>query len=574
MTEDRVNHEAWPQRVFLLMAVGAVLAWAFYQLADRAWDSAREPLRLAGASAVAVGGLVFAFTLERLRWLWSALFALSCAIVASGIVYWNEGPEGWRFASLILFLFIAAPLFQLVRDEGRWRLDQRPIHAHAWSNGVLWGAAWLFVLVVVLLTFLLAQLFGLIGIEAVKKLVETEWFMAMLIGGSLGAVIGLLRDRDEVVGVLQRIVTILLSTLTPLLAVALGLFILSLPFTGLEPLWRQTRDTTPILLGSALVAFFFTNATIGNAPDQEPRNPIFRYGALILALVMLPLAVIAAISTGLRIGQYGLTPDRLWAVVCIAAVIAYGAAYWLAVARARSRWPDAARTSNVVLAIGLCGLALLLATPLIDFGAFSTRDQVHRLVSGKVAADKFDWRALAFDFGPSGRKALEQLQRSGPTAAVRTQAKAALAFKSRWDMPDVEEQTKKREALAKARVLPRQVALPPALAEALGKEYGCVGERPCTILYAEGAEEAVLVSQPDCVTWSSNEQKTCSASTIVFRRTDSGWARVDQGQESDGERPERVKTMRGGWAAGKVEIREVKRRQVFVGGEPAGDAFK
>jgi len=45
MTEDRVNHEPWPARVFVLMAGGALMAWTFYQLLDSDWGGAHEPLR-------------------------------------------------------------------------------------------------------------------------------------------------------------------------------------------------------------------------------------------------------------------------------------------------------------------------------------------------------------------------------------------------------------------------------------------------------------------------------------------------------------------------------------------------
>jgi hypothetical protein len=58
-------------------------------------------------------------------------------------------------------------------------------------------------------------------------------------------------------------------------------------------------------------------------------------------------------------------------------------------------------------------LALLLSTPLANFGAISTRDQLARLASGKVSPEQFDWAALRFDFGPAGRRALERLASSG-----------------------------------------------------------------------------------------------------------------------------------------------------------------
>jgi hypothetical protein len=87
----------------------------------------------------------------------------------------------------------------------------------------------------------------------------------------------------------------------------------------------------------------------------------------------------------------------------------------------------------------VCGVALLLATPLVSFNAISTRDQVARLEAGKVSPDKFDWAALAFDFGEPGRRALERLKtalQSNRGQRSRVLATAAKA-KTRWDLSEM-----------------------------------------------------------------------------------------------------------------------------------------
>ena len=586
MENDRLDHEPWPLRAGILLVLGALCGLAIHLLlqeTDYRWTE--EPLRLAGASFIAVAGIALAFTLERLRWHWSPVFALACGLVAGGLVYWNDGPQGWRFASLIFAIGVAAPLFQVARDEGRWHLAQRPLHAHAWSNLVLWCAAWVFTAIVFMLTFLLGQLFGLIGIDFIKHLIEQDWFGWVLAGAALGAGIGLLRDRDRVLGMLQRVVTVVLSMLTPILAIALALFLLSLPFTGLGPLWEETRATTPILLGWAAVSVIFTVATIGNSTDEEPDNAILRIGALILALVILPLAVIAAISTWSRIEQHGFTPDRLWAVTFVMIAGAYGLAYLVSIIPGRRAWPDRIRQTNVWLAVGLCGVALLLATPLIDFGAISTQDQLARLESGKVKLEKFDWRALAFDFGPSGRKALEQMKHSGKTEALRRSAATALAYESRWEVPEAGVQAERREALAGMRVLPTKVAVPPALIDRIAAGYFCNKRNPCSIYYTEGADWALAIGAPSCtitpqkgetrlvLTVDSERPPACVAKVMVYYRSGDDWSRnVPAKAETVPEQVERQ--VDEAWGKGQVEIRPVDRRQLFVGGQSVGEPFE
>src|SRR5436853_3163469 len=212
--EDPLDHGPWPLRPFLLLGLGLALGFLFYLLVHGrgAWEWTDDPLRLAAAVAVATGGIVFAFSLERLRRLWSAAFAAGAGLVAGLVVYWNGTPqhwgadEGWQFFSALLAIAIAVPLFQSARDSGALRFNYRAVHTHVWTNLVLWFAAWAFVGAAFLLAVLLSELFQLIGLDFLKRLVEKSWFDWMLVGGTLGAAVGLLRDRDKVLGLLQRVV--------------------------------------------------------------------------------------------------------------------------------------------------------------------------------------------------------------------------------------------------------------------------------------------------------------------------------------------------------------------------------
>ena len=182
----------------------------------------------------------------------------------------------------------------------------------------------------------------------------------------------------------------------------------------------------------SLGALILGNAVIGNAPAEERRFPLLRYGAMGLGAVMLPLAVLAAIATGLRIGQYGFTPERLWAVVFVAIACLWGAAYLVALVRGRLNWSARVRPLNLTLAFIVCGVALVLATPLVSFNAISTRDQVARLESGRTSPEQFDWigvdasargkgvvfvygnysgDTMNFDMAAEFRKALEEVEK-------------------------------------------------------------------------------------------------------------------------------------------------------------------
>jgi hypothetical protein len=130
------------------------------------------------------------------------------------------------------------------------------------------------------------------------------------------------------------------------------------------------------------------------------------------------------------VGQHGLSPERLWALIAIAAAVAYGVAYWAGLARGfRGGWAERLRRANLHLAAVTCVLALILALPLVDFGGVSARNQIARLDRGAVSAEDFDYTALRWDFGDAGRRTLAGLaERDG---VVGEKAKAAEVQTSR-----------------------------------------------------------------------------------------------------------------------------------------------
>jgi hypothetical protein len=499
-------------------------------------------------------------------------------------VAWNGTPEdwsvgeGWRMVSLLLAVAVAAPLFQAARDEGARRFPYESVHDHAWTNVVLWFACWVFVAIVFALAWLLALLFDLIKIDFLKELLEKDWFWRALIGLAFGAALGLLREHDGVVRLLQRVVAMVLAVLAPVLAVGLVLFVLALPFTGLNALWEATKSTTPILLFCVAGALVLANAVIGNAPDQERRFPLLRYGAMGLAAVMLPLAVLATIAISLRTGQYGFTPQRLWAIVFVALACLWGAAYLYALVRGRLDWAARIRPLNLMLAFVVCGVALVLATPLVSFNAISTRDQVARLESGKVTPDQFDWRALAFDFGAPGRNALKKLQGSA-NATVKARANEVASAKMRWDVRDTSEQARKRAQItANVRMLQPGASLPEGLRERMAQGYDCTGDHRCGVLLT--GESEALVFDDGCFATPKPTAKAspppppvrmvCREATR-YRFQDGKW---EQGSSARAVSTEDDQAIITGYAAGKVEIRTVPRRQVYIGGVPVGEPFE
>jgi hypothetical protein len=567
----------WPQRSWALGVAGAIVGLFVYFLSEG--GDTKEAWRIGLATAPVVAGVAIAFVVERGRVTPSAIFAALAALIVGFTVYWNGGPEGWgnwegwRLACAALTVAIAAPLFQAWGDAGMPRpprlaqLSYPNLHDRAWMNVVLWFACWIFTGIVWLLIYLIGQLFALIGIDVIKDLMGESWFGLTLTGAAFGAAAGLMRDRERILITLQTVVRRVLSVLAPILGVALVLFLASMLLTGLSPLWEATKSTTPIVISAAIVAIILANAAIGDSPEDEAKMLLIRWGMIALGATLLPLGIIAAVSTGLRINQYGLTPDRLWAVVFGGIACAYGLAYLVVLIRKRSGWMEDIRPANVRLAIGLCVLAFVLAMPIINFGAWSTASQLARLESGKVTAEKFDWTAMRFDFGPTGQAAVERLFKSGKTPAIKTAAAKALKLESRWSGGnEMQVATKAEQFQKRVKILPVAVEIPDALAAAIVGNNDCSDAAQCVLLYNAGAREAIQVVQ-SC--------DTCDPFTNRYVLRDGVWKTgIDFSGDGivngDTEKRARGKVIE----EGKISIRDVKRRQVFVGDEAVGEAFE
>jgi len=568
-TEDR----AWPQRPWIMAAIGAVGGLIVHLLTDRYSYSEPFPVwKQAATSFTVIATISFLLTVELRRWTWSIAFAVGwgavIALVGWFTAQYNQVPDIFEFPFLsgILAVLIAAPLFQTVRDESAWRFPYARLHRHAWTDAVIGAASLVFTGITFLLAWLIASLFDVIGIEAIKELLQEEWFGWMLAGFAFGGALGLLRERDALVATLQKLVMVVLSVLAPVLAVALAAFLLSLPFTGLRGLWESDIPATPMLLLSGAGAILLANAVIGDGRDERSTNRWLRYASLVLVLCVLPLAILAALSMGERINQYGWTPERIWGVVAVGIAIAYGTAAWWAVYKGRKDFDDALRPLQTGLAIGLCGLALFLALPIFDFGAISARSQLARLESGKVTPEEFDWAAMAFDFGPEGRERLQAIERSGPLAQ-RELAAVALKSENRYTTAnEVESRAEAATLSTRLRIIPEGTPLSLGLLEAIAATEMC-DDDPCVLLmtspgkailagYHRGGEvpSSLYLTMEQAGKWNHHYD----APKAVGRgkpAAETGKSKVDLRTTS-------------------VELRTVQRRQLYVDGQPIGDPIE
>ena len=552
------HHGDWPLRPWILAALLGLAGLAVW-FAANGFESDLAPWRAAATAFLFFGPLAAAFALDRQERAEPGLFGLLVGAVMAGIAWRvaNADPQydssGFWLAAGVVASALALPLFQAGFHRHRWATSYARTHYHVWTDAITAGGALAFTGLVWLVLALLAELFHAIRIDLLRDAMAEGWFGWLFSGVAFGAALGTLRNQLTIIGTLQNVVLLVFSLIAVPLAVALVLFLLAVLLSGMDVLWEATRSATPLLLALAAGSFVLVNAVLRDGEAEASGSRIMRLAALVLALGILPLASLAAVSMGFRIAQHGLTPERIWGLIAVAVAVAFGIAYLVGAIRSRALGWDGLRRANLHLAVATCAIALLLAMPILDFGAISARNQIARLESGKVDAAQFDFAALRWDFGAAGRAALARLaKQEGKTGELAA------------------------EAL-------RSTSRPPPEARIAAEQWPG-GRPPLSFGFTDQALQDQILRHVRSNPWICSQR--CVAIDLGADDGRSHVAIVGQGvvhhvrfrEDGIAELPEPRAPAGTARAAERItpdgiEVRQVTRRQIYVEGEPVGEPF-
>lgn len=582
--EDAFGDAEWPQRPWILAALLGALGLIISFLTDRpegadySWQA--PAWRVGLAAFCAAGGLSCALSLRRDNAREAAAFSLAVGGVI-GLLSWHYAriDDDWaalqfNIAASILACLIAVPLFQAGFHRLRSAVDYKRTHFYTWTDAISGALAIVFVGISWGVYMALSELFALIGIEALRDISRQFWFGWTFSALMFGAGLGVLRNQLKILGMLQRVVMLVAGILAVPMAFAIAVFIIAALFSGLDVLWEATDSATPLLLTMSAGSFILIHAIIRDDDEEMSQSRIQQYAAIVLAVGILPLSLFAAISSGLRIGQYGLSPERIWAMIVVSVAVASGVMlYWALLHSLKAKnmavWPARLRYGNLRFAVCLCALALVLALPIFDFGAISARNQMARLESGAVKAEDFDYTAMRWDFGDAGREALAGLAKS-KNAKIAQGAKDALAEKDRPYIYDriKEPKSEQEKRLSNIRFETKDAKLRSAVEQYVRKR-GYVCDELCFILEAgrdeDGGYDMVLVGgQNGTESWHFSIPKASYDGNLSYSDAFGAEAAVEVASEGNDELTENS----------KVEIRPYTGRQVFVDGKPVGEPFE
>jgi energy-converting hydrogenase Eha subunit A len=386
------------------------------------------------------------------------LWALTAAVVLA-VLGWYDA---WRIADLplpqpkvykpaqsvtptaplvmfsIIGLFIAHALVLAAARDGRPVARHATYFDVAWKLGVQLGFSALFVGVTWLVLGLGAQLFELIKLDFLTRLLRKPWFWIPVSTFAFACAMQLTDVRPAIVRGIRGLALTLMSWLLPVAVLLVAGFLASLPFTGLAPLWATRHAATVLLLAAALFVGLVNAAWQDGSEAVAPARPV-RVGARVAAVLLVPIVALAIHALALRVADYGWTVERVQAAACMLVAACYALGY--AWAASRRGWLPTLDRVNTATAFVILAVIVLVFSPLVDPARIAVHSQLARLASGRVSAQHFDFVFLRFDGARFGRAALDRLdsQATGPDAAlVRQRSASARKLGNKWDRGDLD----------------------------------------------------------------------------------------------------------------------------------------
>jgi hypothetical protein len=444
-----VNSPLSPNHKTRLVLAGTGLVQGFvYFLASEFWPE--DPT----AMAITVAPVFFvsvAAVIVHLSWTGSAISRLATIASLVSAVFailafwvWRQIPADGapymlhdaRSATLIMgtamAVYILSPFIQIYQQSGRRNYPYVELFQHSWNNFYILGIGGLLVGTFWAIINLWFELFKLIDVTFFEDVFTHAAFVSMALTTVFGYGVALGREREKITNTLRGITLAVFRTLMPLLALIALLFLVSLPFTGLQPLW-DTGHASAVLLSLVGLTLLFFNGVYQDGTGDPPYDRRVRFGVT-AAIVGLPLLVgIALYALSLRIAQYGLTPSRFYGVLFTLVAALYAIGYAIAVFRRGGTWMGTVQQVNMGMSWVVVFVVIVAHSPLLDPISLSANSQFRRLSQQVVDAPEFDYGFMRFRLGRAGYDKLaefEQLSDHPQADLIRERIDATRAAES------------------------------------------------------------------------------------------------------------------------------------------------
>lgn len=512
MPESVVTSRVGVLRLAVGLLQGLALYLLYFAAKSTAWPATDHFLFAPLLLACLIAPVLLMSSLGHLPGKTILIWMLAAVVIIAGLGLYDvwrgdtasmmlaRGEDGVRirYPSPLLFVFLLAGFFiahslllsaahdhrRIARYATHFEIAWKLIIQLAFSAlfiGVLWGALWLG-----------AALFMLVKLDFLRDLLQKSWFAIPVTAFGFACAMHITDVRPAIVRGIRSLLLVLLSWILPVTTLIVVAFLMSLPLTGLQPLWA-TKSATAVLLGAAATLVVLINAAFQNGEVASSVARIVRLSVRLAALALLPIVAIAIYSLGLRVHEYGWTTDRIIAASCLLVASCYAAGYAWAAFR-KADWMRSIAPTNVATAYLVLVVLVALFSPAADPARISVNNQLARLQAGLTNVAEFDFEYLRFEGARYGQSALEQLtnQTHGTDAAtIREKAQRALAQKHPSRRHDVNASA--TEIAANITVWPQSEQMPASFAAQNWSAYARPWELPACLRQANKACDAFLL---------------------------------------------------------------------------------
>jgi len=371
------------------------------------------------ATVVLSTTLALSVTSFKQRTLWLALAVIVLAVAGMGAwLKWTlYGLERWDIRDALIFFgfnlllmsFLMLPWLQRKLHPASGNDFYTDFHNRSWHNALTLALIFLSNGLFWLVLFLWAELFKLVGIRFFETLFfDTDWFIAIAIGTVSACAAILARMQLRLIQALQNLLTLIATGLLPLVALLSLLFIAVLPFVGFEAISARTSAAGLLLSLSMLLLIL---ATVVWSPQRVLLPYPFPLRWLIrVALLVAPVyPLLTTWALWLRIGQYGWTPERLYAVLTTLVALVWAVGFCISVINPRRNPLSVQRYVTPAVALLALACLILIHTPILDPWRISVASHMARYHDGRITADQVSLHMLS-QTGRKGREALVALQ--------------------------------------------------------------------------------------------------------------------------------------------------------------------
>jgi Domain of unknown function (DUF4153) len=397
-------------------ALGGGAIWALIEAADKAWLAGYPALVLTALVLTLMFGL---FAMAGPLGLWRALArAVILALAVAGLVAltalrYSEAGDFFHtpYQALAVLVVATLPVPFLIASARGGPGSYPALFLETWAIVLRLAAAGAFTGLVWLVLLVSDEVLRIVGVDVIGRLLGHDVVSIVLTGAILGLASAVVYDLADLLS--PYVVLRLFRLFLPGVLVVMAIFLVALPFRGLEGL---VSGLSPALLLLVMVAggVSLVSIAIDQSDAEATDSPLIRRATQAMAVLLPVFAGLALHAVWLRVADHGWSPDRVFVAVVALSGLGYGLSYALAVLRGLG-WQARIRQSNIRLAQAVVVLAALWLTPVLNAERIAAGSQLARFEAGTTPVEALDVAAIR-QWGLPGAAAI---------ATLETQARAA-----------------------------------------------------------------------------------------------------------------------------------------------------